>query len=77
MNLFRLVTFSFFLITSLIANAESIVETSSGIVDGYKKGRVLYWDDIPYAKKIPTKAVTRSWQVKEESNDIMVMLQKA
>ena len=35
---------------SLIANAESIVETSSGIVDGYKKGRVLYWDDIPYAK---------------------------
>ena len=26
------------------------VETSSGIVDGYKKGRVLYWDDIPYAK---------------------------
>jgi len=38
------------LITSLIANAESTVETSSGIVDGYKKGRVLYWDDIPYAK---------------------------
>ena len=38
------------MITPLIANAESIVETSSGIVDGYKKGRVLYWDDIPYAK---------------------------
>ncbi len=34
-------------------------------------------DDIPYAKKIPTKAVTRSWQVKEESNEIMEMLQKA
>jgi len=50
LNLFRLVIFSFFLITSLIANAESMVETSSGIVDGYKKGRVLYWDDIPYAK---------------------------
>ncbi len=50
MNLFRLVIFSFFLITSLIANAESIVETSSGIVNGYKKGRVLNWDDIPYAK---------------------------
>ena len=50
MNLFRPVIFLFFLITSLIANAESIVETSSGIVDGYKKGRVLYWDDIPYAK---------------------------
>jgi len=27
-----------------------VVETSSGIVDGYKKGKVLYWDDIPYAE---------------------------
>jgi para-nitrobenzyl esterase len=35
---------------SLIANAETKVETSSGIVDGYKKGRVIYWDDIPYAQ---------------------------
>ena len=35
---------------SLIAHAEIKVETSSGIVDGYKKGGVIYWDDIPYAK---------------------------
>ncbi len=35
---------------SLIAHAEIKVETSSGIVDGYKKARVIYWDDIPYAK---------------------------
>ena len=35
---------------SLISSAEIEVETSSGIVDGYKKGRVIYWDDIPYAK---------------------------
>jgi para-nitrobenzyl esterase len=35
---------------SLIAHAEIKVETSSGIVDGYNKGRVIYWDDIPYAK---------------------------
>jgi para-nitrobenzyl esterase len=35
---------------SLIAHAEIKVETSSGIIDGYKKGRVIYWDDIPYAK---------------------------
>ena len=35
---------------SLIAHAEIKVETSSGIVDGYKNGRVIYWDDIPYAK---------------------------
>ena len=26
------------------------VETLSGIVDGYKKGGVLHWDDIPYAQ---------------------------
>ena len=35
---------------SLITNAEIKVETSSGIVEGYKKGRVIFWDDIPYAK---------------------------
>tara|TARA_B100001287_G_scaffold250035_1_gene230299 strand:- start:524 stop:2272 length:1749 start_codon:yes stop_codon:yes gene_type:complete len=35
---------------SLIANAEISVETSSGIVEGYKKNRVLFWEDIPYAK---------------------------
>ncbi len=50
MNLSRLLKFSFFLMISLIAHAEIKVETSSGIVDGYKKGRVIYWDDIPYAK---------------------------
>jgi para-nitrobenzyl esterase len=50
LNLFRLFKFSFFFIISIIANAEVKVETSSGIVEGYKKGRVIYWDDIPYAK---------------------------
>ena len=35
---------------SLITHAEIKIETSSGIIDGYKKGRVIYWDDIPYAK---------------------------
>jgi len=50
LNLFRLFKFSFFFIISLIANAEIKVETSSGIVEGYKKDRVIYWDDIPYAK---------------------------
>ncbi len=31
-------------------HSDFVVETSSGIVDGYKKNRVLNWDDIPYAK---------------------------
>ena len=26
------------------------VETSSGLTEGYKKGGVVYWDDIPYAE---------------------------
>jgi para-nitrobenzyl esterase len=26
------------------------VETSSGLTQGYKKGGVVYWDDIPYAE---------------------------
>ena len=32
------------------AKADFAVSTSSGIVEGYKNGRVLQWDDIPYAK---------------------------
>ena len=35
---------------SLMAFSDNRIETSSGIIDGYKKGRVLYWDDIPFAK---------------------------
>tara|TARA_A100001035_G_scaffold118094_1_gene92771 strand:- start:5545 stop:7338 length:1794 start_codon:yes stop_codon:yes gene_type:complete len=44
------------LLTSIIAFGsydaltDFVVETSSGIVDGYKKQKVIYWDDIPYAK---------------------------
>ena len=31
-------------------NADYVVKTSSGIVDGYKKNGIVYWDDIPYAQ---------------------------
>ena len=46
---------NFFTILSLSLLSLSIygdyrIESSSGVVEGYKKGRVLYWDDIPYAK---------------------------
>jgi len=40
---------SIFLSTSLVLFADYEVQTSSGIVDGYKKNRVIHWDDIPYA----------------------------
>ncbi len=35
---------------SLSAYSDYRIESSSGVVEGYKKGRVLFWDDIPYAK---------------------------
>ena len=35
---------------SLTTFSDYEIETSSGIVDGFKKNRVLNWDDIPYAK---------------------------
>ena len=40
---------SLFLV-SLTAYSDYRIESSSGVVEGYKKGRVLFWDDIPYAK---------------------------
>ena len=41
------------------------VETLSGIVDGYKKGGVLNWDDIPYAQP-PLKELR--WKAPREIN---------
>ena len=48
-------TFNFFTILFLFLLSLSIysdyrIESSSGVVEGYKKGRVLFWDDIPYAE---------------------------
>ena len=34
--------------SNIIADYE--VATNSGIVQGYKKNNIVYWDDIPYAK---------------------------
>ena len=46
-NLFTILYLSFL---SLSIYGDYRIESSSGVVEGYKKGRVLYWDDIPYAK---------------------------
>ncbi len=40
---------SILLSITLISYADYEVQTSSGVVDGYKKNRVIHWDDIPYA----------------------------
>ncbi len=47
MKLIFIFTFFFISFNSL---SDYQVKTFSGVVDGYKKGRVLYWDDIPYAE---------------------------
>ena len=44
-----IIVFLFFFI-SFDTFSDYQVKTLSGVVDGYKKGRVLHWDDIPYAE---------------------------
>ncbi len=46
---FSFTILSLFLL-SLSAYSDYRIESSSGVVEGNKKGRVLFWDDIPYAK---------------------------
>ena len=46
----KFLTILIILASSTSAFTDYIVKTSSGITDGYKKGKVIYWDDIPYAK---------------------------
>ena len=55
----------FFLNFSLETHSDYEVQTSSGKVDGYKKGRVIYWDDIPYA--LPPVGELR-WKAPREIN---------
>ena len=50
MNTQKLFTIFIGIFFSYAALTDLVIETSSGIVDGYKKGRVAFWDDIPYAK---------------------------
>ncbi len=50
MKLSKFIAIYILCFVSFKALSDYQVETSSGVVDGYKKGRVLNWDDIPYAK---------------------------
>ena len=50
----------------MTSSPDSIIQTSSGVVDGYKKGKVLYWDDIPYA--VPPINELR-WKAPREINN--------
>ncbi len=47
---FKFITFFVFFLFSFKTHSDYQIQTLSGIVDGYKKGKVLYWEDIPYAE---------------------------
>ena len=65
---------------SYAALADFVVETSSGIVDGYKKNRAIYWDDIPYAKppvgnlrwKAPRKIINSKIEIISKDDNFCV-----
>ena len=59
-------TIFIFFIFSSTAIADYEVRTSSGVSDGYKQGRVVYWDDIPYAQP-PIKELR--WKAPREINN--------
>ena len=66
--------------TSLILFADYEVQTSSGIVDGFKKNRVIYWEDIPYALppigelrwKAPRDFINRGNSIQKKDNNYCV-----
>ena len=65
MKLHNKFTILIFFIFSSTAIADYEVGTSSGISDGYKEGRIIYWDDIPYAQP-PIKELR--WKAPREIN---------
>ena len=58
---------------SLTSHADYNVQTSSGIVDGYIKNRVIHWDDIPYA--LPPIGELR-WKAPREFNNKENLIKK-
>ncbi len=49
MNFYKFFVIFVCIFCSNIALSNYVIETSSGITEGYKKQRVINWDDIPYA----------------------------
>lgn len=62
----------FFLIFTPLIVADFEIVTKSGVVDGYKKNNVLYWDDIPYAQP-PIKELR--WKAPRKINDSQNLIQ--
>ena len=80
MNTQKLFTIFIGIFFSYAALTDLVIETSSGIVDGYKKGRVAFWDDIPYAKppigdlrwKAPRKIINSKNKITSKENNFCV-----
>ena len=80
MNTQKLFTILIGIFFSYAALTDFVIETSSGIVDGYKKGRVAFWDDIPYAKppigdlrwKAPRKIINSKNKITSKEDNFCV-----
>ena len=80
MNTHKLLIFLIGTFFSYAALTNFVIETSSGIVDGYKKGRVVLWDDIPYAKppvddlrwKAPRKIINSKNKITSKDDNFCV-----
>ena len=80
MNTHKLLIFLIGTFFSYAALTNYVIETSSGIVDGYKKGRVVLWDDIPYAKppvdnlrwKAPRKIINSKNKITSKDDNFCV-----
>jgi para-nitrobenzyl esterase len=80
LNTHKLLIFLIGTFFSYAALTNFVIETSSGIVDGYKKGRVVLWDDIPYAKppvddlrwKAPRKIINSKNKITSKDDNFCV-----
>ena len=50
LKIFKYTFITFFFLQSATLLAQNIINTSSGVVKGFKKDQVMNWHDIPYAE---------------------------
>ena len=50
LKIFKFTFITFFFIQSSTLLAQNIINTSSGVIKGFKKDQVMNWHDIPYAE---------------------------
>ena len=80
LNHLQLLFITFFLQNFILANDNLTINTSSGIVEGFKKKGVITWHDIPYAQppigelrwKAPRDFTNEDFIIKNKENNFCV-----